>query len=66
MASSMPAQAISGSIIQNRPVHGWLLEFTSPGAPLTDVIARLVAQSLSDSLGQQFYVEYLSRTERTG
>src|SRR5262245_32019169 len=27
-----------------------------PGGP-TDVIARLVAQSLSDSLGQQFFVE---------
>jgi tripartite-type tricarboxylate transporter receptor subunit TctC len=31
----------------------------SPGGP-TDVIARLVAQQLSDSLGQQFYVENLA------
>ncbi len=31
----------------------------SPGGP-TDVIARIVAQQLSDSLGQQFYVENLA------
>jgi tripartite-type tricarboxylate transporter receptor subunit TctC len=41
----------------NHPVRV-VVGFT-PGGP-TDVIARLVAQELSDSLGQQFFVENLS------
>ena len=41
----------------NRPVRV-VVGFT-PGGP-TDVIARLVAQKLSDSLGQQFFVENLA------
>ena len=40
----------------NRPVR--VVVGFPPGGP-TDVIARLVAQKLSDSLGQQFYVENL-------
>jgi len=41
----------------NRPVRV-VVGFT-PGGP-TDVIARLVSQQLSDSLGQQFFVENIS------
>src|SRR3979411_2583469 len=38
----------------NRPVR--VVVGVPPGGP-TDLIARLVAQKLSDSLGQQFFVE---------
>ena len=38
----------------NRPVR--VVVGFPPGGP-TDVIARIVAQNLSDSLGQQFFVE---------
>src|ERR1700704_716911 len=38
----------------NRPVR--VVVGFPPGGP-TDIIARLVAQRLSDSLGQQFYIE---------
>jgi tripartite-type tricarboxylate transporter receptor subunit TctC len=41
----------------NRPVR--VVVGFPPGGP-TDVIARLVAQKLSDSLGQQFFVENIS------
>jgi tripartite-type tricarboxylate transporter receptor subunit TctC len=41
----------------NRPVR--VVVGFSPGGP-TDVIARLVAQKLSDSLGQQFFVENMA------
>jgi tripartite-type tricarboxylate transporter receptor subunit TctC len=41
----------------NRPVR--VVVGFPPGGP-TDVIARLVSQKLSDSLGQQFFVENLS------
>jgi tripartite-type tricarboxylate transporter receptor subunit TctC len=41
----------------NRPVRV-VVGFT-PGGP-TDVIARIVAQKLSDSLGQQFFVENIA------
>jgi tripartite-type tricarboxylate transporter receptor subunit TctC len=38
----------------NRPVH-WLIGF-APGGPV-DIVARIMAQWLSDHLGQQFIVE---------
>jgi tripartite-type tricarboxylate transporter receptor subunit TctC len=57
LAAVLLLTGITSSLAQgypNRPVHV-VVGFT-PGGP-TDVIARLVAQKLSDSLGQQFYVE---------
>jgi tripartite-type tricarboxylate transporter receptor subunit TctC len=38
----------------NRPVH-WLIGF-APGGPV-DIVARIMAQWLSDHFGQQFIVE---------
>ncbi len=60
LAAVLLLTGITPSLAQgypNRPVHV-VVGFT-PGGP-TDVIARLVAQSLSDSLGQQFYVENIA------
>jgi tripartite-type tricarboxylate transporter receptor subunit TctC len=57
LAAVLLLTGITPSLAQgypNRPVRV-VVGFT-PGGP-TDVIARLVAQKLSDSLGQQFYVE---------
>jgi tripartite-type tricarboxylate transporter receptor subunit TctC len=57
LAAVLLLTGIASSLAQgypNRPVRV-VVGFT-PGGP-TDVIARLVAQKLSDSLGQQFYVE---------
>jgi tripartite-type tricarboxylate transporter receptor subunit TctC len=50
-ASAMPLRAAD---YPNRPVH-WLNGF-APGGPV-DTIARIMAQFLSDRLGQQFVVE---------
>src|SRR5580692_6625521 len=50
-ASATPSRAAD---YPNRPVH-WLNGF-APGGPV-DTIARIMAQFLSDRLGQQFVVE---------
>src|ERR1700744_1145404 len=51
LATSGPAVAAD---YPNRPVH-WLIGFTA-GGPV-DVVARIMAQALSERLGQQFVVE---------
>lgn len=48
------APVASAADYPSRPVH-WLIGF-SPGGPV-DVVARIMAQWLSDRLGQQFIVE---------
>ncbi len=60
LAAMLLLTGVAPSLAQgypNRPVRV-VVGFT-PGGP-TDVIARLVSQQLSDSLGQQFFVENIS------
>jgi tripartite-type tricarboxylate transporter receptor subunit TctC len=59
LASLLLVTAAAPTLAQgypNRPVR--VVVGFPPGGP-TDVIARIVAQTLSDSLGQQFFVENL-------
>jgi tripartite-type tricarboxylate transporter receptor subunit TctC len=51
LAGTMPSQAIG---YPDHPVH-WLIGF-APGGPV-DIVARIMAQWLSDHFGQQFIVE---------
>ena len=48
------AQAQTASTYPNKPVR--IIVGFSPGGP-TDVVARIVAQKLSEAWGQQVYVE---------
>ena len=48
------AVPLSAQTYPNRPVR---VVVGFPAGGPTDIIARIVAQNLSDSLGQQFYVE---------
>ena len=54
MLSSSPGRAAEGGDYPNRPVR-WVVPF-APGAS-NDIIARLIAQKLTDSLGQQFIID---------
>jgi tripartite-type tricarboxylate transporter receptor subunit TctC len=60
LAAVLLLTGVTSSLAQGYPNHPVrvVVGFT-PGGP-TDVIARLVAQKLSESLGQQFYVENLA------
>ena len=51
---SAPSSAAEGSDYPNRPVR-WVVPF-APGAS-NDIIARLIAGKLTDSLGQQFIID---------
>ena len=58
IAAALAAASFAGSAMAadwpNRPVR-WIVPYTPAGT--TDVLARIVAQYLSDKLGQQFVVE---------
>jgi tripartite-type tricarboxylate transporter receptor subunit TctC len=60
LAAILLLASVAPSWAQGYPNHSVrVVVGFSPGGP-TDVIARLVAQKLSDALGQQFYVENLA------
>jgi tripartite-type tricarboxylate transporter receptor subunit TctC len=60
LATILLLAGVASSWAQGYPNHSVrVVVGFSPGGP-TDVIARLVAQKLSDALGQQFYVENLA------
>src|SRR5215510_2157326 len=50
----------ASSMAQNYPSRPVRVVVGFPAGGPTDIIARIVAQNLSDSLGQQFYVENLA------
>ena len=50
---------VAPSMAQGYPTRPVRVVVGFPAGGPTDVIARLVAQQLSDSLGQQFFVENL-------
>ncbi len=54
MLVALPGRAAEGTDYPNRPVR-WVVPF-APGAS-NDIIARLIAQKLTDSLGQQFIID---------
>src|SRR4030081_2642398 len=51
---SLAAPALAADKYPSRPVH-WLVGFAAGGP--TDIVARIMAEWLSDHLGQQFVIE---------
>src|ERR1700681_1643068 len=51
---SLAAPALAAEKYPSRPVH-WLVGFAAGGP--TDIVARIMAEWLSDPLGQQFVIE---------
>src|SRR5947209_3189045 len=60
VAAVLLLAGVAPSMAQGYPNHSVRVVVGFPPGGPTDVIARLVSQKLSDSLGQQFYVENLS------
>src|SRR5262249_54362117 len=57
LAAVLLSAGVTPSLAQGYPNHPVRVVVGFPAGGPTDVIARLVAQKLSDSLGQQFFVE---------